>query len=340
MPLLNLNRFRWFGGLAVAASIASAAPATADPPPPRLFVTLGYKIDPGLHGCPGEVEFRDSVVKQLGYDPFRDDATHRVVAKVADSESGIEGRIEWTDAMGKKEGERRLASPDRDCGEVSRGMVFAIAVQIQLLSSAAATAPAPAPTPLPCAPCAQPTPVVPEKPVAPEKPRPVPPAPGWWGAVGIGPTAELGVAPSLAAGLRLFASLRFNDLSLEVGPEAILPVTMRRSDGTGFSTTTLAATAVPCGHLDRWALCAIGMLGLLAVHGFGVDDPLSPSSSIGRVGVRLAFDQPVPPRWLGTVHVDGLATLTPRTVSLNELPVWTTPTLALIVGIDLAVLLR
>jgi hypothetical protein len=331
------NRFRRFGGLAIAASIAAAAPASADSPP-RLFVTLGYELDPGLHGCPSEVEFRDSVVKQLGYDPFRDDATHHIVAEVANSESGIEGRIEWTDATGEKEGERRLAYPGRDCGEVSRGMVFAIAVQIQLLSSAAATAPAPAP--LPCAPCAEPAPVIPEKPVVAEKPKPVLPARKWGGAVGIGPTAEFGVAPSLAAGLRLFASLRYNDLSLDVGPEAILPVTMRRSDGTGFSTTTLAATAVPCAHLDRWALCAIGMLGLLVAHGFGVDDPRSPSSFIGRVGLRVAFDQPVAPRWLGAVHVDGLATLTPRTVSLNELPVWTTPTLALVVGIDLAVLFR
>jgi len=339
------NPFRPLGGLAVAACIAAAAPATADTPP-RLFVALSYKLEPGLRGCPSEAELRDSVIKQLGYDPFHNDAAHRVIAEVAESEGGVEGRIEWTDAAGKREGQRRLASPGRDCGEVSRGMAFAIAVQIQLLSSAAAAAPTAAPIP-----CTAPAPAIPENPKPdnpkaksdnpkPENSEPVPPVRKWGGALGIGPTAEFGAAPSLAAGLRLFGVLRFRDVSLEVGPEATFPVTLRQPDGTGFSTNTFSATVVPCGHLDRWAVCAVGMLGLLAVRGFGVDDARSPSSFVARAGLRLALDQPMAPLWLAAIHVDGLATLTPRTVSLNELPVWTAPTLALSAGIDLAVLLR
>ena len=86
-------------------------------------------------------------------------------------------------------------------------------------------------------------------------------------------------------------------------------------------------------------MCAVGMLGVLAVRGFGVDDARSPSSFVARAGLRLAFDQPLSKHWALGAHADALATLTPRTVLLNEVPVWSTPKLGLTVGIDLAVLL-
>src|SRR4030081_1322085 len=134
MPSRRIARLWCGGGLAGLGSRAllAATRAARDAP---FSVALGYEIDPALRGCPTEAEFRRAVVLQLGYDPFRSDAPHRVVAEVQESERGIEGQVVWTDAAGNKEGERRLASPSRDCGEFARGLIFAMAVQIQLLNS-------------------------------------------------------------------------------------------------------------------------------------------------------------------------------------------------------------
>jgi hypothetical protein len=334
MSLRNIHRSGPLGAFLFAASTAVAASTFADQTSHQLSVVLAYDVDAALHGCPSESEFRDSIIKQLGYDPFRTEAAHHVVAEVKDSEGGVEGRIAWTDAVGNKEGERHLVSTRRDCGEFIRGMTFAIAVQIQILNSSGTASPTGAIT----------TPAA-EAPVATAIPKPSVPVPPAAAAkerlsLGIGPTADLGGAPSWSGGGRLFGALRYNMLSLELGAELTLPVTLRRPDGTGFSTTTFGATLAPCLHRDRFALCGVGSLGLLHVQGFGVDDAHSPSSPAGKAGLRLAFDEPLSQRWTIAGHVDGLATLTPRTVYLNAMPVWTTPPLALIVGLDLAVLVR
>jgi hypothetical protein len=329
------NGTAWSLARLVATSIGllTAVPARAEGPPesaaPKLWAVLSYAVDPQLSGCPGEAEFRDSVVKQLGYDPFRSDATHRIAAEVKASGDGIEGRLGWADAHGNYEGERRLASSARNCGEFVKGMTFALAVQIQLLNTAAAAA---LPTALPALPQAPPGPPPPTKPATVPAERAI--------ILGLGPTGELGSVPSFTGGLRLFAGVRRGALSVEFSAEATLPVTLRQPDGTGFSANTLGATIAPCAHRDCVSLCAVGMLGLLAVRGFGVDDARSPSSLFGKVGLRLAFDPWLSSRWTAGIHVDGLANLTPSTVSLNELPVWTTPTLTLIVGVDVAAILR
>lgn len=327
----HIRRSAPLGAFLLAVSTAAAAGAPAGQTSPELSVAFVYEVDATLRGCPSESEFRDSIVKQLGYDPFRSQAAHHVVAEVKESEAGFEGRIGWTDADGNKEGERRLVSTGRDCGEFIRGMTFAIAVQIQILNSLVAASPT-----APIKPAA-------EAPVAtaiPKPPAPVPSAPRETLFLGMGPTADLGGAPSWSAGARLFGALRLSTVSLELGAEATLPVTLRRSDGTGFSTTTFGVTIAPCLHRDRFAFCGVGLLGLFRVQGFGVDDAHSPSSFTGKAGLRLAFDEPLSQRWAIAVHVDGLATLTPRTVYLNAMPVWTTPAFGLVVGIDLAVLVR
>ncbi len=321
----HIHRSGRLGAFLFAALTAVAAATSADQTSPQLSVVLAYDVDAALHGCPSESEFRDSIIKQLGYDPVRTEAAHHVVAEVKDSEVGIEGRIAWTDAAGNNEGERHLVSTRRDCGEFIRGMTFAIAVQIQILNSSGAAPPTAAIT----------TPTA-EPPVATTVPKPsvsVPPGARERLSLGIGPTADLGGAPSWSGGGRLFGALRYNMLSLELGAEVTLPVTLRRPDGTGFSTTTFGATLAPCLHRDRFALCGVGSLGLLRVQGFGVDDAHSPSSFAGKAGLRLAFDEPLSQRWTIAGHVDGLATLTPRTVYLNAMP-------GLSVGLDLAVLVR
>ena len=84
----------------------------------------------------------------------------------------------------------------------------------------------------------------------------------------------------------------------------------------------------------------MGALGALLARGFGVDRPHSPLAFTGSAGLRVTLDQRLSARCLTVIHVDGLLNLARGRVSLNDLPVWTTPSVALVLGIDLAVLLR
>ena len=44
-------------------------------------MSLEYEIAPGIDGCPDAEQFRTSVDRQLGYDPFRATAEKRVADK-------------------------------------------------------------------------------------------------------------------------------------------------------------------------------------------------------------------------------------------------------------------
>jgi hypothetical protein len=310
---------------------------------PQLVVALRYEIDPTVPGCPTETEFRAAVIRQVGYDPFRSQAPRHVLAQVQPSERGIDGQITWTDALGSKEGERRFVSPHRDCGELMKGVTFAVAVQIQLLNTSAGAddaepeRPTPPPAPTPAPPVdAGPPPIVDVPPPL----RKEPPPPTRSIEVGFGPLAQLGWAPSPSAGGRVFAAMRWRALSVEVGAQATLPVKMRQADGTGFSASSLGATLAPCFHVGRLGLCAVGMISRMHVEGFGVDDTRSPSSALARAGLRLALDQPMSGPFALRAYAEGLAALTPRTVFLNDTPVWAVPSLGGAFGIDFRMLFR
>jgi len=349
MPCVRINRWMWGAGFVLLASTLAAVNVAAENER-RLSVVLGYEVDAGLRGCPTEAELHRAVSDQLGYDPFRSKAAHRVVASVQGSERGIDGQIVWTDEAGSKEGERRLGSANRDCASFMRGMTFAIAVQIQLLN---ATAPRETETRGTTTPVATPSDAGAVAPPDAEAATtaavsattgttrlPSPPSSAASDLVftlGLGPTLLFGAAPSMALGGRVFVDLRWSALSIEGGGEGILPVTFEQADRTGFRLRTVDATLALCGHVGRWAACAVGSLGPLRVEGFGVDEARSPSSVLAKAGLRLILEQPLSRRFAVRLRADGLGTLTPATVYLNDVSVWTTPRLALGLGTDLAV---
>jgi hypothetical protein len=137
------------------------------------------------------------------------------------------------------------------------------------------------------------------------------------------------------AGVRVFAAGRSGAASLELGAQASLSTALRRADGTGFDARALDATLALCGHWRWVAVCPLGTVGTLLVAGFGVDEPRSPSAFIARAGLRAALEPRIWMRWVVGLHADALATLTPRTISLNQMPVWTTPAVTVTVGVDL-----
>ena len=321
---------RFLASLALGAASVVTTHASAADSRRELTLTLRYQLDSKLEACPSDIEFRRSIVEQLSYDPFRDDAPHRVVAELHQTDTGLSGRVIWSDAAGKQEGEREFASPSQDCAELARAISFSIAVQIQLLNGAGAR---PATAALAARPGRATTP---SEPAPPPRVSPERSAGDRSLSLGLGPTIELGAAPSVAAGARFFGGMRSGALSLELGAFGTLPVRHAVADGSGFSTRLLGLALVPCAHHGSFALCASGRLSWLSARGFGVDEARSPATLTAQAGLRLGFQHFLSQRLLFGAHADGLGQLTPRTVYLNAVPVWSVPSWALSLGIDMA----
>lgn len=84
------------------------------------------------------------------------------------------------------------------------------------------------------------------------------------------------------------------------------------------------------------SLCAVGKVGELRVVGQGVDVPLTASGLVIQAGVRLAASHTFGHRTYIGAHVEGLGRVTQGTVTLDSMPIWTTPRFAALLGIDVA----
>jgi hypothetical protein len=346
-----------------------------------LHVSLHYEIDHSVRRCWDEAEFRRSVARRVGYDPFRDSAPVRVSIHVAGSASAVDGQVDWRNASGASMGEREFVARNGNCLQLLTEMSFAVSLQIELLrpkapasttpapsatgaaaSSASASTPAtvaakPASTPAPATPAPPgptPPPTAPEPPAAAsDKPprssddaaleaRPAdgPASPRWPMWLGIGPSLAWGIAPSITADARLFFGVRRRDLSLEVGAEASLPSTDRRSDGSGFRQSLIGASAAVCGHRRAFSACVLGKASQIRVSGLGVDQPRSPTDFVAQAGLRLAAALELGGPWFATAHLDALGLITPMTVDLNHSGVWEMSRLGALAGIDVSARFR
>jgi hypothetical protein len=333
-------------GFMLATSQAYAAP--------ELLVNLEYDIDPALHGCPSAEDFRNIVGQQLGYDPYRADATLRVEIRAQAAERGIEGTIDWNDPTQKRVGERRFSSRNRDCHELMVAMGFVVAVQIQLLATDRTAGPASAPqaanatTPAPAASRAETEPVA-SRPAPPGQPEAPPPieipssalgSTPWSAIAGLGPAAGFGLGPNLIAQGRIFFGLEYGVASIEIGAEASLPITTRQTDGVGFRENLILGTVAACGHYRFASACALGKFGQIRVSGLGVDVPSSPTGFIAQAGPRVVATLGLGEQLLLLGHADALFLLTPWTVELNHTAIWTMPRFGAVLGVDLAVRFR
>ena len=322
------------GSLGLLSSGAGAAP--------ELFVSLDYQIDPALAPCPSEEAFRRSVSEQLGYDPFRDEAPHRVVARARAATPGSEGLLRWLDANGAVEGERLLTSATPSCDDLVREMAFAVVVQIQLFIAAAPPEPAPtaiataAPGPAPPPPPPAPAPAAtrprhrPRAELDPDAQRP------WSGSAGLGAFVAYGLSPKVTGWGRLFGEARYRSVSLELGAETSLPWEWRQSDGTGFTGQIALGTLSPCLHAHGFRGCPVAKVGVVRIQGVGVDEVRSPTGPIAQAGLRVGAALAAGRHFTCTPRVEALGTLTHLTVELNGVGVWTTPAATVLGGIDVA----
>ena len=356
----------------VGAVSWGAPPARAATP---VFVSLDYQVLPGSVGCADANGFRNSVQRQLGYDPFRSRAERHVAVQVGRNETGYDGRIQWTDAQGRDVGQRRLTTRRPGCSDIVNNVAFAVAVQIQLLAAMGPPAPtppsasravppppsravAPPPPPPVVAPPAESIaapPVARTASAAPEAPpaadaSPAPAIPAVTAdapptskppaahalrlSVGLGPSLALALAPRPTADARLFVAARAGWMSFELAFAALLPVQQQGSTEAGFSLRRYAAAGAACGHGRVFGACVTGVLARLEADGRGVDMPLQPTGFSGQLGVRAFASHDLGDRYFAALRVEGLGIVSRWTVRVNEVPVWTTPRLAALIGAD------
>ena len=299
---------------------------------------LDYEATPG---CPSAATFEAIVAARIGYGPFRADAPDQVIVRIESAGRALEGRLEWRDAAGESIGDQAFPSRTGDCDELVRAIGFALALQIQLMETTVAegrSAPPPTDTTVAKAP---PPPIVP------------PPAAqiqstgttasdttnhrgGPFVLVGVGGAAGLGVSSNPVALARLFATAAWSHVAVELGGEVSVPATIHRADGAGFSQEQILASLAGCAVRGLWSVCAVGKAGELRVVGQGVNVPLTASGLMIQAGLRLAASFNLGHHTYIVAHVDGLGRLTQGTVTLDSMPVWTTPNFAALLGIDVA----
>ncbi len=316
--------------------------------PQEQLVNLKYEVDPALQGCPNAVEFRAIVAQQLGYDPYGPDAPLGVNVRVRATESGLEGTIDWSAADANKLGQRRFTSRNEDCREMMMTVGFVVAVQIQLMATEKAkTSPPHSEN--------EPSSRSQEEPAksSQELVRSVTltirsfevhaassDSTKWTASAGLGSSLAFGVAPHTVAQGRLFLALQRGWVGLEAGAEASLPSTHREAYGGGYRYEQLLGTLAACGYAGTFSVCGVGKLGQIHVRGTGVDKPASSSGFLAQVGPRLGYSLGLGNHLALLGQVEALYSLTPWTVDLNQVTVWTMPRLGAVAGIDLTARFR
>jgi len=323
--------------VALAASPLAANAAT------DTVVHLDYHADEQV-GCAGEDELRRIVAEQLGHDPFRPEADRRVAITITRTEPGFQGRIVWTEANGRRFGERLLSSRSRDCREIAANVAFAVALQLQLvdLGSPPETTDAAVPTAIPPRPnVTDQTSRAAADPAreslsaeVPAVPRRAPPG-RLVLALGAGPAVGLGLAPAATALGRLFVVGRFERFSAEIAADAALPVTQQEPDGSGAVVSAMGSSAAGCAHVSVMAACLLGRLGWIHARGMGVDAPSASWARFTEVGARLAVTRELG-RFGVSLHADALVMLSRWNVLLNHTVVWSVPRVGEVVGLDVA----
>jgi hypothetical protein len=343
------GEFRVILALSAFAS-AAAFPATSRAAPPTV-VSLDYEVNGDSSGCPDVEEFRASVGRQLGYDPFRPAADRHVAVQISRTDQGFKGHITWNDAEGHSVGDRRFSSQRSKCNEIAANMAFTTAVQIQLLASLASAPTTPGATQTDNSPSPPDTRASDASGTttsqsksgaagAPDSARESTEsklASTFRLSAGLGVSLGFGVAPHLTGLGRIFVSGRLDWVSLELAADGALLTTRKEDDGSGFSLNRFAAGAAACGHIRGFAACLTGTLGRIEARGLGVDKPASPAGLFSELGARIAVRYEFSDRFFAGARVDGLVMLSPWKVTLNDTVLWTLPRAGGLIGVDLGI---
>ena len=314
-------------------------------------------------GCPDAAALEAVVIRRLGYDPFRADAPNHVLVLILARGRTLEGRLEWRDAAGQWAGDQAFPTHDDDCASLARNIGLALAVQIHLLGTTQSSRPpsqppsnaptAPAPNSSTGDSSRQPGPGAPRNRSAGERREaerreadngasaeggaPLGEPGGSASAafvVGLGASVGFGLAPDPLPLGRLFAGVAWPSVSLELAGEASSRVNAVREDGAGFAESLVLASAAACALHEPLHLCAVTKGGVVHVEGRNIDVRGSTSGAVFELGLRLGGRERLGHGIFIAERAEGLLNLTRWSGTLDRIPVWTAPRVALTLGID------
>lgn len=312
-------------------------------------VVLKYAVDPRLASCPDVVAFRAMMAERLGYDPCHEGSALGVEIRARPAEQGIDGILHWSTPGEGRVADRHFSSRGQDCHELMATIAFAVAVQLELMATRAAAEVPPSWPPAADidahAVTEQTIPEVSRLPAATSTSATTPPVPisngqnvsAWSAMSGAGPAVGTGLAPDAIFSGRLFLSAGLGRARLELGAEASLPATSYQYNGGGFRHQLTLGTLAACAAPSSLQVCGLAKLGVLRVHGVGIDNPASPSGPVALVGPRIAYVLGLGRRLMLLAHVDGLYSLKTWSVDVNHTVMWTMPRFAVVAGIDLGI---
>ena len=335
-------------GLAVLLSPVPtrAAPSAAPSETPK--VRLVYLRDGVVPAelCPEEAEVRSMVAARLGYDPFSASAARIVVVRLTRRGAAVVGHFEEHGDDGRETGTRDISSAKGDCQEVVSALSIAVAIDIDPLSATRPPTPATSATTSPAAPMsAAPPASLPPPPSAQAPPAAVPVPPRekpvgsdlpWQLRAGGGAVVAVGAAPSVDAGLVIYAGVRRGMLSVALEGRADFPVSAQAVDGGSVSASLAMASLVPCIHRAILRGCAVAGVGVLRGAGAGVTNPQEDTKPYVAMGGRLGIEAKVTGPLFFDAHADALLAATRITLRLDGRDVWTTPTIGGVFGAGLS----
>lgn len=175
-------------------------------------------------------------------------------------------------------------------------------------------------------------------PVTPAPLRPPSEAPHAVWVAGVGTSLAFGVVSSPVGVGRLFGGVALPHVSAELSAELSLPATAwRPGDGAGVSQRTALAGAAVCAGRPPWDICALVKGGGVRLAGEQIARRSAAWVWVGEAGARLGLTASLGPRFFVAARAEGLVLLNRWTASLDQMPVWTSPRFAGVLGLDAGV---
>jgi hypothetical protein len=313
---------------------------------------LVYVRGSGAEDCPSEATIRAAVRARLGYDPFFAWAHDTMFVEATRAEGTIRVQVKLVGEDNLLRGARDLRVKQPDCASVVDAMALSISLAIDPNSvlgtpsaPAASAAPPPEEPPTPASPAA-PAPAPPQAPDAPAPsasaatPEPAVDREGKSAAVrvrvGAAIAGWLGAASTANAGAEVFAGVRWRAASLDLEGRADLPATGQPElQGVRVRSSIVAASIVPCLHLQPLFACAVASAGSQSVTA----DVAAPQASSGRwaaLGGRLGAELPLSPAFSIGVRADLLRDVSNGVEVNGGSRVYTFPAVAGSLGLELS----
>ena len=313
-------------GLILSWALAGRGVVAARPAPAVRFL---YERAASAADCPDKEIVLDAIRARLGFDPFREPPEIVIRASVSRANDALSATITSSEGRGK-DSERRLVSRYADCSELASAMELALSIAIDPLSiSREAPPPGHAPPPaavVMVAPPPAPALTIPP-PVAVE-----PPSPPKFLVASRGATGSVKALLSPSVGLLVGFGLASEQWSVSLEGRADLPSSRDVGGGT-VKLSALAATIAPCLHHHWFAGCALVSGIALRGSGQNLDSASRVTTSGFALGARAAAEVPSARTWAVRVHLDVTSPLTRTTLKVGGDPFWTSPAVAVALGL-------